>query len=108
VEAIACELLRPDIIPDVAGLCGLAQQVSDDARKVLLRLGDVLTLMQEGREFSGLALVLNECVGLEHGFESVTSVTSLVPDFGEIFEVASDVTLVPGEQDRFDVWEVLV
>jgi hypothetical protein len=36
-----------DIIPDVAGLCGLAQQVSDDVREVLLRLGDVLTSMQK-------------------------------------------------------------
>ena len=49
------------------------------SREVLLRLGDVLISMQKCREFGGVALVLNECVGLEHGFEPLTSVSSLVP-----------------------------
>ena len=70
--------------------------------------GDMLISMQECREFGGVALVLNECVGLEHGFEPLTSGASLASQFGEMFEVAGDVTFVPGEQDRFDVWEVLV
>ena len=45
VEAVARKLLRRDIIPDVAGLCGLGQQISDDVREVPLRLGDVLISM---------------------------------------------------------------
>ena len=29
VEAVACELVGRDITPDVTGLCGLCQQISD-------------------------------------------------------------------------------
>jgi hypothetical protein len=113
VEAVARKLLGRDITPDVAGLCGLSQQVFDHVVDLLLRSGDVHTSMQECREFGagvlmGKALMGNECVGLEHGFEPLSSVASLVSDFGEIFEVASDLPFVPGEQDRFDVWEILV
>src|SRR5918994_2211527 len=108
VEAVARKLLGRDVIPDVARICGLPQQVSDDLPEVLLRSVSVLTSMQERREFAGVALVLDECVGLEHGFEPLTRVARLVPDFGEMFEVAADVTFVPGEQDSFDVREILV
>ena len=89
-------------------MCALGQQVSDDVHEVLPRLGDVLISMQECREFGGVALLLNECVGLQDGFEPLTSVSSLVPQFGEMFQVGTDVTFVPGEQDRLDVREVLV
>jgi hypothetical protein len=101
VEAVARELLRRDIIPDVAGLRALGQQVSDDVSEVLLRLGDALTSMQERREFGGVvpAVVGDEGVGFQHGFEPLTSVADLVPQFGEVFEVAGDLTFVPGEQD---------
>src|SRR5215203_2436162 len=108
VEAVARKLLRRYITPDVAGLCALGQQVSDDVREVLLRSGDLLVSMQECREFGGVALVLNEGVGLQHRFEPLASTASLVPQFGEMFEVASDLMFLPGDQDRFDVWEVLV
>jgi hypothetical protein len=59
--------------------------------------------MQERREFGAVMLVGNERKGLEDSFEPFASVASLIPNFGEIFEVASDVTFVPGDQDRFDV-----
>src|SRR5215207_5546118 len=108
VEAVARKLLGRDIVPDVARIRGLGQQVSDDVREVLLRSVGVLTSMQERREFARVALVLDECVGLEHGFEPLTRVARLIPDSGEMFEVAADVTFVPGEQDRFDVREILV
>src|SRR5688500_10770702 len=42
VEAVACELVRRRIIPDVAGLCGLGQQVSDHLVDLVLRSGDPL------------------------------------------------------------------
>ncbi|MEX0850237.1 MAG: hypothetical protein WD015_01925, partial [Gaiellaceae bacterium] len=88
MEAVARELVGRDIIPEVAGLCALAQQVSDEVAEVVLRSGDVLTSMQECREFGAVVLVLNQRVGLEHGFEPLAGVASLVPDLGEIFEVA--------------------
>src|SRR5215216_3725479 len=108
VEAVARKFLGSNVIPDVARIRGLGKQVSDDLREVLLRSVSVLTSMQERREFAGVALVLDECVGLEHGFEPLPRVARLVPDFGEMFEVAADVTFVPGEQDSFDVREILV
>ncbi len=108
VEAVARKLVSRDIIPDVPGLDALGQQVSDQFAELLLRPGDVLLSMQECRQFGGVALVLNERVSLEHSFEPLGSVASLVSEFSEMFEVAGDVTFVPGDQDRFDVWEVLV
>ena len=102
VEAVARQLVRRDIIPDVAALCSLGQQVSDQVLELLLRSGDVFTLMHECREFSTVVLVGNERIGLEHSFEPLTSVTSSVPDLGEIIEVAGDLTVVPDDQDRFD------
>ena len=110
MEAVARELVRRDIIPNVAGLCGLDQQVSDHVAELLLRPGDVLTSMQECREFGAvvLAVVGDEGVGLQHSFEPLGSTASLVPEYGEMFEVAGDMTFVPSEQDRLDVWEVLV
>jgi hypothetical protein len=106
VEAVTRKLARRDIISDVASLCDLDQHISEHVAKLLLlRPGDVLTSMQERREFGAvvLAVVGDEGVGLQHSFEPLASVAGLVPDFGEMFEVASDVTLVPGEQDRFDI-----
>ena len=106
VEAVARKLVRRDIVADVAGLCSVGQQVSDEVAELLLRSDDVLTSMQECREFDAefdaVVLVGNERVSFEYSFESLASVASLVPDFGEMFEVAGDLTFVPGEQDRFD------
>ena len=55
-----------------------------------------------------MVLVLNERVGLEHGREPLGGASRLVAELGELFEVAADLTFVPGDEDRFDVWEVLV
>jgi hypothetical protein len=111
VEAVARKLVGRDIIPDVASLCGLAQQVSKHVSELLLRSGHLLVSMQERREVGIVVpagLVGDDGVGLEHGFEPLASSASPVPDFGEMFEVAGDLTFVPGEQDRFDVRELLV
>jgi len=75
---------------------------------VLLGSGDVLASMQECGEFGAVVLVVNERVGLEYSLQTLASVASLVAKLGELFEVAADLTFVPGDQDRFDVWEVLV
>ena len=111
VEAVARKLLRRNIIPDLTGLRGLDQQVSNQVAELLLRPGDVLTSMQERCEFGvvvPVGLAREEGVGFQHSFEPLASAASLVLDFGEMFEVASDLTFVPGEQDRFDIREVLV
>jgi hypothetical protein len=108
VEAVARKLLRRDIIPDLAGPCALDQQVSNQVPKLLLRLGDVFTAMQERCELGVVALAGNERKGLEHRFETLARAASSVSDFGEMLEVTGDMPFVPRDQDRFDVWEVLV
>jgi len=50
----------------------------------------------------------DECVGVEHCFESLARSARSVSDFSEVFEVPGDLSFVPGEQDRFDVRKVLV
>ena len=45
MEAEARELVRRDIIPNIAGLRGLGQQVPDEAGELQLRSGDVLASM---------------------------------------------------------------
>ena len=55
-----------------------------------------------------VVLVGHECERFEHNFESFTGIAGLVPDFGEMFEVAADLTFVPRNQDALDVREVLV
>ena len=58
VEAVARELVSRDIIPNVADLCSLDQQVSDHVAELLLRPGNVLASMQERREFGAVVLVV--------------------------------------------------
>ncbi len=58
VETVAGKLVRRDIIPNVAGLCSLDQQVSNQVDELLLRPGDVLTSVQECRKFGTVVLTL--------------------------------------------------
>jgi len=57
VEAVARELVRRDIVPEIAGLCALAEKVSDEVAELVLRSLDVLTSMQECGEFGAVILV---------------------------------------------------
>jgi len=45
VQAVACQLIRRDVIADLAGPGGLDQQALDQVAELLLRLGNVLTAM---------------------------------------------------------------
>ena len=58
MEAVACQLVRRDIVPDVAAHCGVGQQVSDEVCELMLRPGDVLTLMDERGELATTVLML--------------------------------------------------
>jgi hypothetical protein len=44
-EAVARELVGPDVVSEVAGLYALGQQLSDEGSELLLCSGDVLTSM---------------------------------------------------------------
>jgi len=96
------EKVRHNLVAEVAPLCGLGQHLSDEVAKLLLRSGDLLTSMHEWGEFGAVVLVGDERVGLQHSFEPLTSVASLVPDLDEMLEVAGELTFVPGNQDRFE------
>ncbi len=53
-------------------------------------------------------LVDDERVGFEHGGEPLAGSADPVADAGEVLQVGVDLALVPGDQDRLDVREVLV
>jgi hypothetical protein len=80
VEAVARQLVGRHILPNFARLCALRQQASEQIAQVLLRTGDVLSPMEKNRELSAVVLMLDPCVGLEHRFEPLARVTTLVPE----------------------------
>jgi len=108
VEAVGRQLDGADVSTDVAGFCGLLQEAFDQAVEMLLGSVDVLPSMQDRRELGAVVLVGDERVRLEYGREPLERIAVLIPDRGELLEVAVDLTLVPGDQDRLDIREVLV
>ena len=110
VEAVARELLRRDIVADVAGVRSLRQQFADKVQELLLRAGNMLALMEERHQLGPVmaAVVSDECVGVEHRFEPLPGVAASGPDLRQLLEVADDMALVPGGQDRFDVRKIFV
>ena len=78
----------------------------------VLRSGDMLASVKERSELgigvSSRAAREQGGVGLEHRFKPLARAASLIPYVGEVFEMTSDLTIVPGEQDRLGIWEVLV
>lgn len=110
METVARQLVRWDIIADVAGRCDLEQQVADHAADPLLGTGDSVVAVQERRELAvvmPMRLVGDEGIGLQHRVQPLAGRARSVPGVGKLVEVAGDLPFVPGEQDRFDVWEVL-
>ena len=86
-------------MPEVAGLCARGNEISDHVVESRLGSGDVLTSMQKRRESSVMVpamLVGYERIGLEYSFESVAGLAGLISDLGEILEVGSRLTFVPG------------
>jgi hypothetical protein len=92
VEAIVCELVGCNIVPEVAGLGALAHQVANEIAELPLGPGKVLAAMEKRREFAAVVLVGHEGVGFEHSFEPFCGVVLPVADFGEMGEVAGIVT----------------
>ena len=108
VQAVTCQLVRRDIGPHLADLRGLDQQVPDEGAELAVRPGKVLTTMRQGGKFGDLVLVVHDGIELKHGFEPPAGVTGLAPELRKLLKVSCDLPFVPGEQDRLDVWEVLV
>jgi hypothetical protein len=64
--------------------------------------------LAEPRLLMSAGVSREEGVGLQDGTEALHRADASVPDFGQVCEVGLDLTIVPGEQDRFNVREVLV
>jgi hypothetical protein len=81
---------------------------------VLRRSGDVLVWMQASVRCRGARVddvVLRPVVSEREACNSVStrvSITRLVSDCGEMFEMVRSLTFVPAGRDRYDVGEVLV
>ena len=111
VEAVSGELMDCDIVAEVPGGCGLGQQVLYQVMELGLGLGDLLVSVKERREFAivaAMGLARDQGITLEHSFQLLPRTARFIPNLCEIFEVADDLTFVPGEQDRLDICEVLV
>ena len=112
MEAVGGELLGRDIGSDVAGLSGFGDQVSEESDELLLDSFDVLVLMDQRCEIDVVSVsgvfvqVHSDCV--QDGLERLAGVVGVVGQFGKASEVSASVSLVPGDQDRFDVGVVLV
>jgi hypothetical protein len=110
VQAVAREFVRGDVVPDVPGRRGLGDQAGDEGVQLLLGLVDVLAAVQQfgdaGAVRSPGAVV--QRVRLERGAQSLPGGACGVGGLGELGEVLADLALVPGDQDRLDVGEVLV
>ena len=84
MEAVARKLVRRHIVPEVAGLLSLGQQVSDEVAELVLRSADVLTPMEECHELGAVDdrdIVVDERVGLEHRYEPLAGVAGSVSEF---------------------------
>jgi hypothetical protein len=64
VQTVARELVGCDVIPYLAALRSLGNEISDEVSRLCLCSGDVFTAMQQRRELAAvlLALVRNERV----------------------------------------------
>lgn len=80
METVAGELVRRDIIPEVAGLHHFAQQVSYQVDELLLCSGDALPLMHECHELGAVAsaVVGDQRIGRQHRCEPLAGVAGLV------------------------------
>src|SRR4029450_9895898 len=108
MQAVAGPPSRRHIIADLAAGYGPGQQVPDEVAELLGGSGHVGTAMQQRRQVPAVMLVDNQRVGLQDRLEPLASVTGAVSDLGELSKVLGDLALVPGEQDRLHVREVLV
>jgi hypothetical protein len=59
-------------------------------------------LVKERVEVGVGTLTQDDAVGIEYSFEPAERVAALVPKLTELAQVAADLPLMPGHQNRFD------
>ena len=107
-----------DVVADVAGPCGVGDEIADHCGEFPVRPGHVATSVEERGEggilkvslvmLRTVMLMIDEGVGLEHRLEAASRIPGLVTSFGEVFEMSGDLALMPRQEYRFDVGKVLV
>jgi hypothetical protein len=105
------ELLRRDVVTDRAGRDALGDQVAEEAVQPPVGRGDPVPAVQQLPEVGDPvlgAVVADAGVGLEHRLEALHRISDSGPECVEMVQVGVDVLLVPGQEDRLDVGEVLV
>ena len=114
----AREFVRGNVVPHVARCHALGYQVPDHRLELCGCSSDVPALVQERHESRipkmatvmgrAVVLVINESVAFEHSFQLLARIQSLVADPSEVLKMPGDRPIVPGQNDRFHVREVLV
>ena len=109
MQAIGGQLAGRHVVTDSAGRRRVCQQGLYQARQVPVGMTDVLASVQQRGQVGAVRLtVVHQGVGPQDGLQPPPWASGLVPNLGEVREVTADLALVPGEQHRFDVGEVLV
>jgi len=108
MKAVARELSGGDIASDLTVLDPCVEQVFDERRECLLRMSDVVTLVQQCSKFVTVVLVPDERVRRQDGMQSLDRTNPLSREFRELFQMSTDLAFVPRMQDRVHVREVLV
>jgi hypothetical protein len=108
VQAVGGQLVGRDVAAGRAVPGGLADQRGDERVQVRVSLGDVLAGVQQRGPVAAVAALADlGRVGPQDRFQPGGRLRRLA-DVRQATEVRGDVPLVPGEQDRLDVREVLV
>jgi hypothetical protein len=111
VGAVAGELAVRKIVPDVTIRGRFGEEVTNQPLHPMLCVFHLLVSVEEAPERRSMPPTRVACdqgEGSQHRFEPIPGTTGLLSDLLELFEVARDLILVPGEQDGLDIWEVLV
>jgi hypothetical protein len=110
VKAVTGELVSRDIGAELAAFRSHGDEIANHLAKGGLRSCNVVISMNERRQFAVVParLMRQKRVSLEDSGESLVCRRGPVSELGELLEVSGDLAFVPGQQDRFDIGEVLV
>jgi hypothetical protein len=108
VQAVRRELVRFDVVPDLAGCGALGQQPGDEPAQVLGGLDDVLARCSRAARSLLCRRRVARGVGDKDCVQSLGRRAGLLTGRREQHEVAVDLSLVPCAEECLDVGEVLV
>ncbi|MCX5257336.1 hypothetical protein OOK27_24975 [Streptomyces canus] len=95
MQAVAREFAWSDVVPDIAGLYTVGQQVLDHAVESLLCLVDLAVAVQERRHVAVMVLpgrAGDEGERPQHRFQACSGTFGEVPDCGQVVEVEADLS----------------